>query len=258
MRRRACAQPGRLRRARRKARLRHQRLRRDHPRPLRMGPEAHGGLAGAGRARSGTQGQLRAHSRPGLHRALRRADTRVFPDAATGGEPVSGAPHRPGHAGARGARQGRARHAAAHAGAADRAGFLAARSAAPLQGIEAHADARRGRTNRGGAGFAGALSRDAGAAAATSARLLPARGCGVQGGGQRLRGPARLLRVYGRQRRRRSALFADQGRGCVGLRAVSARCAARRARRPARRRGAEVHADPDRSWAGRTSATASI
>ena len=83
LRRRPRAQPGRLRRARRTPRLRHQRLRRDHPRALRVGPEAHGGLAGAGRPRSRPQGRLRAQGRRGLHRALRRADARLCPhDAA--------------------------------------------------------------------------------------------------------------------------------------------------------------------------------
>ena len=82
LRRRARAQPGRLRRARRTPRLRHQRLRRNHSRPLRVGPEAHGGLAGAGRPRRRTQRRLRAQGRRGLHRALRRADARFHPHAA--------------------------------------------------------------------------------------------------------------------------------------------------------------------------------
>ena len=42
LRRRARPQPRRLRRARRPPRLRHQRLRRDHPRPLRVGRQAAG------------------------------------------------------------------------------------------------------------------------------------------------------------------------------------------------------------------------
>ena len=48
----------------------------------------------------------------------------------------------------------------------------------------------------------------------------------------------------------RSAVSADQGRDCVGLRAVSARRAPAAAQRPARRRGPARHADPDRSVSG--------
>ncbi len=57
MRRRACAQPGRLCRTRRSPGLRHQRLRRDHPWTLRMGPEAHGRLHRVGRKRFWPQGR---------------------------------------------------------------------------------------------------------------------------------------------------------------------------------------------------------
>ncbi len=221
LRRRPRAQPGRLRRARRTPRLRHQRLRRDHSRPLRVGPEAHGGLAGAGWPRRWTQRRLRAQGRRGLHRALRRADARFYPHDAAGGEPVPGAPHRSGQAGARRAHQGRARHAAAHAGttyeprATQPARFVP--RAAPLQGIRTHAHARHRRARRRRARLAWTLPRNAGAAAPASALVLPPRRCGFQSGRHRLRGPARLLHLHGRQRPRRSALFADQGRDCVRL-----------------------------------------
>ena len=59
---------------------------------------------------------------------------------------------------------------------------------------------RHRRPRRRGAGLARALSRDAGAAAAASARVLPARRCGIQSGRHRLGGPARLLHLHGRQR----------------------------------------------------------
>ena len=135
LRRRACAQPGRLCRARRPPGLRHQRLRRDHPRPLRVGPEAHGRLAGAGRARRRATRKPR-RARPWKHASsATAAQMRAFarmPLLEVGRFQV----HRlglakPVHAGAA---QGRARHAAAHAGTAYRARIRQARRAAPLQG----------------------------------------------------------------------------------------------------------------------------
>ena len=69
----------------------------------------------AGRAAGHKDGSARKAA-AGLHRALRRADARFYPHDAAGSEPVPGAPHRSGQARARRAHQGRARHAAAHAG----------------------------------------------------------------------------------------------------------------------------------------------
>jgi len=68
----ACAQPGRLCRSRWPAGLRHQRLRRNHPRPLRVGFEAHGCLTGAGGARVRAQVLVIATSCRPVHRALPR------------------------------------------------------------------------------------------------------------------------------------------------------------------------------------------
>ncbi len=71
----------------------------------------------AGRA-VGPQGSLGAPGRGKVHRALRRADARLCRDAHARSGPLSGAPPGLGRAGARGAAEGRAGHAAAHAGTA--------------------------------------------------------------------------------------------------------------------------------------------
>ena len=92
--------------------------------------------------------------------------------------------------------EGRARHAAARAGTAYRAGALQRTGARRrFKEVETHADARHRRPGRGRAGFARTLPRDAGAAAATSSLVLPPRRCGLQGGRHRLGGPARLLHL---------------------------------------------------------------
>ena len=138
----------------------------------------------------------------------------------------------------------------------DSAGFVAAwffavRARRRFKEIEADAHARHRRPRRGRRGFARAVSRNARAAAAAPARLLPARRCGVQSCRHRLGGPARLLHLYGGQRSRRSALFADQRRSCVSLRAVSAR------RQPAAHNGQraaegqkfmQIQTDPFLGW----------
>ncbi len=95
----------------------------------------------------------------------------------TGSEPLPGASPGPGEAGARCACQGRARHAAAHIGAADCSNRPSARSGATRRFKESKPMLRRVTGARAAAvrGLAGALSRNAGAAAATPARLLPAQ-----------------------------------------------------------------------------------
>ncbi len=100
VRRRACAQPGRIRRAGRTPRLRHQRFRRDHPRAVRVGPEAHGGFAGARGARVRSQGIRRAGRGGALRSALQRADAHVCQNPDSRGGPLPGASARVGRAGA--------------------------------------------------------------------------------------------------------------------------------------------------------------
>ena len=95
-----------------------------------------------------------------------------------------------------------------------------ARSRAGVQDSAAAIDAGDGRGCRAGVGLADEVQGESAAGAAALSRAVPACGCGVQGGGDGVGRPARLLRFDAGQWGEGPAVSADQGRGCFRICAV--------------------------------------